>query len=340
MNPFVLAVGLTVSIGFIAADASAQHGSIIGKVVDQSGQPVADAVVKVVSPTDRTRPFDSKTNGKGEFGVVTAQIAGPWELTITKPGYAEYKHPDQILAPLSGSPTSLGTITLPTPGAASKKVVSPEEYAKLEAQGKALQAQFKQAVQLTEEAEVATAAGDSATASQKYDQALSLYNEMIAKNPDIAELHHNAGYILGRKKAWTEAAEAFVKAGSLAPTMANDYALAGTAYQNSGQRAKAIEVMIDGAQRNPSDVRIRIALGEAYYNGAQYADASAAFKKAQELDPAAPDPLYFLGMIAVSQGQTQECVTLLEKYLALNPSNSDHVRAAKGVIGALKPAKR
>jgi len=340
MNRAALAVGLTALLGLFAVNASAQHGSIMGKVLDQDGKPVEDAVVQVSSPTGATAPLTGKTNGKGEFGIATSQTPGPWDLTILKPGFAAYKHSEQIRATLGGVPVNLGTIKLMPPTAGSKRVVTQEELAKMQAENKALQAQFKQAVQLTEEAETASAAGDSATASAKYDQALTTYNEMLAKNPDIAELHHNIGYVLGRTKKWAESAEAYAKAAKMKPDMAGDYASAAVGYANSNQRDKAIEILNEGVKENPTNARLLVSLGEFYYNGAQYPEATVALKKAQELDPTSADPLYFLGMIAVSQGRTQECIALLEKYLSLGPTNTNSVQAAKGVLSALKPAKK
>jgi tetratricopeptide (TPR) repeat protein len=339
MKRVAFAVGLTVLLGLFAVDAAAQHGSVTGKVVDASDQPVADAIVKLTSPTGETRPFDSKTNKNGDFGVVTSQSKGPWALTITKEGYADYQHPDPITASLGGAPVKLGTLKL-APKDAKTKYVTPEEYAKLQAEAKVIQAQFQQAVLLSQEADTAIAAGDTAGGNAKFDQALAIYSELIAAKPDLAELHHNVGYIHGRKQAWTESAEAYLKAAKLKPTMANDYAAAAVGLQNSGQRARTIEVLNEGAAQYPTNARIQLALGEVYYNGAKYAEATAAFKKTQELDATLAEPLYYLGMIAVSQNRTQDCITLLESYLALNPTNAQAVEAAKGVLGALKPAKR
>jgi tetratricopeptide (TPR) repeat protein len=339
MKRVAFAVGLTVLLGLFAVDAAAQHGSVMGKVVDPNDQPVADALVKVSSPTGETRSFDAKTNKNGEFGIVTFQSKGPWALTITKEGYADYQHFEPIVAALGGAPVKLGTLKIGSKDA-KLKYVSQEEYAKMQAESKAMQAQFQQAVLLSQEADTAMAAGDTAGANAKYDQALAIYSGITATAPDLAEPHHNVGYINGRKQAWAESAEAYIKAAKLKPTMANDYAAAAVGLQNSGQRARAIEVLNEGATQYPTNARIQLALGEVYYNSAKYPEATVAFKKTQELDATMAEPLYYLGMIAVSQNRTQDCITLLESYLALNPTNAQTVEAAKGVLGALKPAKR
>jgi tetratricopeptide (TPR) repeat protein len=339
MKRVAFAVGLTVLLGLLAVDAAAQHGSVAGTVVDPNNQPVLDAVVKVSSPTGETRSFDAKTNKNGEFSIVTFQSKGPWVLTIKKEGYADYQFSEPLTIQLGGPPVKLGTLKL-APKDANTKYVTPEEYAKLQAEAKAIQAQFQQAVVLSQEAETAQAAGDTAGADAKFDQALAIYNGMLATHPDLPEVHHNVGYIYGRRKAWAESAEAYLRSAKLKATMADDYAAAAVGLQNSSQRARAIEILTEGATQYPTNARIQLALGEVYYNGASYPEATAAFKKAQELDATLAEPLYYLGMIAVSQNRTQECIALLEKYLALKPTNTQTVEAAKGVLGALKPARK
>jgi tetratricopeptide (TPR) repeat protein len=338
MKRVVLAVGIAAILGLFAADASAQHGNVTGKVVDQDGQPIVGAVAKLVSPKGDMRGFDAKTNKKGEFTIVVLMFAGPWQLTISAAGYDDYKLPEPFKVNLGGPPMEMGTYKLLKAGAAGAKYVTKEEAAKLQAENKAIQAQFAQAVQITQEGDTAMDAGDKATADAKYDEAVALYQQMITANPQISELQHNVGYIMARRKQWAQSAEAYAKAVELKPEMVGDYASAAVAYQNAGNRAKALEILKDGEAKNPTSGKIQVALGEVYYNGAQYPEGIAAFNKALELEPANPEPEYFLGMIAVVQNRTRDAIAALEKYLAANPTNAQNVEAAKGVLGALKPA--
>jgi tetratricopeptide (TPR) repeat protein len=341
MKRVALAVGLTALLGLVAANASAQHGTVMGKVVDQDGQPIIGAVVKATSPKGDMRGFDAKTNKKGEFSLVILMHAGPWQLTITAPGYGEYKSREPFRVNLGGPPMELGEIKLfKADVAGAPKYRTVDEDAKLVAENKAIQTQFNQAVLITQEADAALDAHDTATANAKYDQALAMLEALIVTYPQIAELRHNVGYIASRRKDWAKAAEAYSKAVELKPDLAEGYLYAAVAYGNMGNHAKVLEIVKEGVAKNPGNARLQIAIGEIYYNSTQYANATAALKAAQEIDPAAPEPFYFLGMIAVTQSRTQECITLLEKFLALNPSNPGQVQAAKGVLSALKPAKK
>src|SRR5258708_20456662 len=47
---------------------------------------------------------------------------------------------------------------------------------------------------------------------KKTDEAIAAYNEVLAKNPQIAEAHYNIGYLKGQQKDWAGAEAAYLKA--------------------------------------------------------------------------------------------------------------------------------
>jgi Flp pilus assembly protein TadD len=339
MKRFAVALGLILTLALGTTSAWAQSGSCSGKVVDQNGQPIPEVAVQFTHANNETRPYEGKTNKNGDFTVVTMQMAGPWMLTLKKPGYVPYQHPQPLTIPLRSTPTTLGTIRMWQEGAPGAPAhVSPEEAAKRAAEIKAIQAQFKQAVLLTQEGLTASQANDAALAGQKFDQAMALYDEMLASHNDLPDVHHNVGYLFGQRRAWQQAGEAYFKAAQIKNDRIEDYLAAGVAFQNASQRPKALEVLNEGLANNPDNPKLLLALGVAQYNGAQYAAAEATITKSQTLDPASPEPLYYLGMIAISQGKTKESLTLLEQYVAANPTNPDNLQSAKDIMVALRPA--
>ena len=78
----MLAVALLIT--FAAAPAVAQQPVTRGKVVDEAGKPVPDAVVTFVAQF-QTLTRTAKTDGKGEF-LIVGLPSGQFAITATKEG--------------------------------------------------------------------------------------------------------------------------------------------------------------------------------------------------------------------------------------------------------------
>src|SRR5258705_5791978 len=111
-------VALAVALVF-SAPAFAQ-GIVKGKVVDEKGQPVADAKVTSTGPA---RNAETKTNNKGEYVQVGLQ-SGAYTITVTK---------DKLVA------TSKVNVTQGTP-AESNMTLVPAAVAGMSAEQKEVQA--------------------------------------------------------------------------------------------------------------------------------------------------------------------------------------------------------
>src|SRR6186997_918823 len=84
---FARIASAALAVALLASIAVAQtrgNGRITGKVVDEQGQPVADAVVKAVM-TGQTEIISGKSDKKGEWKV-NGVADGVWNLEISKPG--------------------------------------------------------------------------------------------------------------------------------------------------------------------------------------------------------------------------------------------------------------
>ena len=59
--------------------------------------------------------------------------------------------------------------------------------------------------------------GQPAQPEGKFDEAIAAYNEVLAKNPQVAEAHYNIGYLQAQKKDWAGAEAAYQKALEVRP---------------------------------------------------------------------------------------------------------------------------
>jgi tetratricopeptide (TPR) repeat protein len=308
MKRFFLA-GFFACVALAAVPAAAQTGTARGKVLDEQGQPLEGAKVELDFQGGVTRHFETKSNKKGEFTQVGLP-PGVYKVTVSKEGYQG----SFIDARISlGDPTYLPEFKLASAVAAAK--------AAADKKADEIQGPFTQAVELTK--------------AGKFDEAEAVYKEILTKNPSIPQVHYNLGYIYGQKKDWASAEAAYKKALELRPDYSEASVALSRVYQDSGQGDKALALMSQAGE----DPKVLFNLGVMHLNANKHEEAEAAFKKAEAQDPGNAEIQFHLATIALNRGQSEECLTRLEKYLSMSPQNAQNVATAQGLLQALKPKK-
>jgi tetratricopeptide (TPR) repeat protein len=312
MKRFFVTGGLFLALALAGSAARAQTGTARGKILDDKGQPIVDAVVTIEYQGGVTRKYETKTNKKGEYTQVGI-YPGVYKITVSKEGYQGGILDARISL---GEPTYLNDMKLMTKSAAAAAAGGAGDKAREE-----LMAAFKAATELTQ--------------AGKLDEALAAYNGIVAKNATIPEVQYNLGYIYTQKKDWAQAEAAYKKALELKPGYSEANAALLRVYQESGQADKATEL----ASAAGNDPKVQFNMGVTFLNSGKYEEAMAAFQKAAAADPANPEPYFYMGTILVGQNKVTDAVTSLEKYLAMNPPNAQNVATAQGLLQALKPKK-
>lgn len=301
-------------LALVATSAAAQStGTVRGRVTDAKGQALEGAKIEVEFLGGVTRVFKVSANKRGEFTQVGIQ-PGQYKITITKDGYQGTFLNLKIGI---GEPTELGEI----------KLVSMQEAQKAAAGAKVddLAGPFKAAFDLMQQG--------------KLDEAKAAYEALLAKHADVAEVHYNLGYIASQKKDLAAAAACYQKAIELKPDYSQAYTAMAEVYQSTEGQGKAIEYLSGVAAQMPEDGKIQYRLGLFYVSGGKYAEAGAAFEKAQQLDPENAEIYYQLGTIYVGKNDVAKAVASLEKYLSMNPASDQNKATATALIAALKPKK-
>lgn len=294
---------------FIATDAHAQTGAARGKVLDEQGQPIADAKVELVYKGGVTRKYETKTNKKGEYTQVGLQ-SGIYEVNVTKEGFQPGLSGGRVTL---GEPTYLPDIKLRSAKAAAAAGGGEAE----------LRTNFNKALELTQ--------------AGKYDEAEAAYKALLEKAPSIPEIHYNLGFLYTQKKDWASAEAAFQKALELKPDYSDATTALAKVYQDSGQPDKAIALVSKAA--GSGDAKAQFNLGIFYLNSGKSAEAFEAFQKAEAGDASNPEIQYHMGTLLVGQNKIPEAIARLEKYLSMNPQNPQNVATAQGLLQALKPKK-
>jgi len=308
MKRLCLAMGVLAMLGW-APEAHAQSGAARGQVVDEAGEPIPGVNIKIEYQGGLPVTLETTTNDKGQFTQVGLR-PGVYRFTATLEGYRETFAEYRVGL---GDPTRIPDITLLSSKAARTKE-DPTRAKVTEL--------FKSAIELAE-------GGDLPGAQARLEEAIGL-------RPDFPEAYYNLGFIHIQREEWDQAEAALKTAVEQRPDYNEALMALSSVYQKTGRQSEAEAVIVQAADSGGGDAKVFLNLGLVKFNAGDNAAAAEAFAKAEELDPNLADAQYYLGTLAVGQGQIDEAVRRLEKYLEMNPNNEQNIATAKGLLQALK----
>jgi tetratricopeptide (TPR) repeat protein len=299
-----LAVLLTVS----AVPALAQS-VMRGKVVDGQGKPVPDAVV-LFEATDANRKTQTKTDRNGDF-LQVGLSSGAYKVTASKDGVGTQTLQANVRQG-QNNPLNFSLAPAGAAGGAADK-----------AEAAAIQA-------------AAGAAADAMKAG-RHDEAISKFNEVIAKLPTCADCYYNIGQAYMAKQDYTQAETAFKKVIELKPDSAEAYTGLAGLYNSQKKFDLAAEASSKASQLSGGagggGAEASYNQGVILFNSGKFAEAKTQFEAATKADPNMAMAQYQLGMTALNLGQIPEAISALEAYLKVDP---DGPRAAE--VKAALPA--
>lgn len=307
---------------------------IRGVVTDESGAPLPDVKVEIkFEGTRDLKPhtYTMTTNKKGYFTRVGLPD-GSYKITLSKEGYA----PTNVTTNVSlGGLSDLGTMMLRSAKAAappaaagaassggSAAVGGPAGAEALAKEQERFKQTFIQAIE--------------AAKAGKYDEAETLYKEVLAKAPNLGLAHYNLGYVYRQKRDWAAAEAEYRKVIELEPSSSDGYVALAAVLQATGKTDDAARILSDAGARFQQDAKFQYAVAVLHFDSGRRDEAIAAFKQVRTLDASNPEPLYFLGVLAVQAGETQQAITHLEQYVAASGQNAKNLETAQGLLKVLK----
>ncbi len=155
---------------------------------------------------------------------------------------------------------------------------------------------------------LATASG----AAGRYDEALFLYQGLLAEHPEDAQLHYAVGSVFYLKLAFDDAIRHLKESRRLDPNqLLSPYYLAMVA-QKQGENEESIRRFRDILQRFPDHALSHAGLGLSLFRDRQYEEAKQSFERAIQLDPTSAQASYQLGQLLVRMGLRDEGKRRLE----------------------------
>jgi tetratricopeptide (TPR) repeat protein len=119
-----------------------------------------------------------------------------------------------------------------------------------------------------------------------------------------------------------EARDQDIAAGTYA-RMAGDLALA---FQEVGERSRAIELLEGARRRDPDTLSVLFALAAAYERGSRFDEAERAFRDLLARDPEHAGALNYLGYMLADRGQKlDEALALVQRALAIEADNPSYL---------------
>jgi len=191
------------------------------------------------------------------------------------------------------------------------------------------------------------AAGKAALEAKQYDQALALFDEILADDPSMMESISNyyvsaalaQAAIVG--EADIEQAEKYVlMALSVDPDNISGLSNLGYIYMGRNNYPKAIETYLKVADLAPHLPDTFFNLGYVYTVSKDYQQAKIMYGRVIELNPDFTDEALFnLAVVNAKLGENKQCIRNLEQAIALNPGNESakkYLRKMKRKTGEKK----
>jgi len=150
------------------------------------------------------------------------------------------------------------------------------------------------------------------------EQALALYNEILAAAPNHVEALHLAAILHAQQSHYTEAQRLIIRALQLdaSPTLHNT---AGNIYKNLQQLETAIQHYRDSLKLQPN-AAAHNNLATIYHRLEQFDNARLHYQAAITLNPQASDAYFNLGLIAQTRGELTSAHEYFTKTLTLDPT--------------------
>jgi tetratricopeptide (TPR) repeat protein len=320
------AAALVVVSLLLAAPAARAQGTItaLGRVVDAQGTPIPDVIVLMEYKGHILQKYKTKTDKKGVFTHVNV-FSGPYRITLQKEGLGEVsfntnlQEVDSLQKPPEYKFVPKQAAAPPPPGSG------------LAPAGTAAAAPVNMG-QLTTEINAAIALSKNGDT----DGAITAYEAILAKTPQIPLVHYNLGTLYKKKGDAAKAEAAMRKSIELDAGFVDGYVGLATLLAETGKRAEAIEVVKKGTVDNPQSGRLHYALGVLAETSGETALAKEAFLKAEELDPQNFETQYHLATVALNQNDKAEAISRLEKFVAAAPAGTPSLDVAKSLLAALQ----
>jgi tetratricopeptide (TPR) repeat protein len=153
----------------------------------------------------------------------------------------------------------------------------------------------------------------------RLDEAIALYRDALARNPNNAVAHSNLGTALASNGQLDEAIAEHRMALDLAPNDADGHFNLGNALAVQGGLDDAVRELREALRLDPGFAEAHVNLGNALVTQGELDEASEHYRRATELRPDWAEAFNNLGLVAAAQNQLREAIILFQQALEAEP---------------------
>jgi tetratricopeptide (TPR) repeat protein len=298
-------MAVAISLLFLVNEGIAQAGRgkarLGGTVLDEARKPVASAKVVIQFWRDRSIQRETTTNKKGNWAFIGLG-SGNWRITVTAEGHQPLSR-DVDVSQINVNPKVILIM---------KKLESVEASA---IKDEASLAFIERATQLFNE--------------KKYDEALTILQQLLEKNPDTYQIHIPIGDCHKEKGNFDKAIESYDKAIEGAKKdekmgkeiIAKALAAIGDCYFKKEDFETAQSFFKQSIDTNPENETLAYNVGEIYFSSQKLDEAIQYFTIATQIKPDWPPPYYKLGLVNLNKTDYEMAKENLKKFLELEPDS-------------------
>jgi tetratricopeptide (TPR) repeat protein len=307
-------VSLLVVSSAIFAQAGRGKGRLYGKVVDEKGEPIKIAQVKIEFEKDGLKDT-AAVNEKGEYAFIGLGT-GQCIVTASADGY-------------------LDTFQV-------KRVSQFDLHQNLDF---VLKEDTEKKIRLHDEAALLEIdKGNQLFGERKFDEALAIYQNFATNNPNIFQIYFNIGDVFREKGEFDKANEqyniAMAKAKEKADVVMQAKALAslGEICLRQEKLKEAQELFTQSIALNPKDEILAYNVAQIFFDRNQTDKAIEYYKLAIQIKPEWSEPYLKLGYAYLNKGDMKQAIVSLNEFLKYN-ADLNQAAVVKGLIDSLTKTK-
>lgn len=320
----ILSVFISVLLTFPVLVTFAQEpmgkGRINGNVVDENGHPLEEVLIVVESLKYKTK-LQGYSNKKGNFAVA-GMGTGNWRITASKKGYTD-SYIDMNIRQLRRNPPITFTLKKIT---GSETLVADEDSLRLHDKGNIL------------------------IKEEKYDEALKIFEEFLAKYPEIYQVHLNIGTCYLKKGELDKAEAEFKLVLDKTLEKSGDYkkdsqvslrafAGIGEIYIQKENFLTAQKYFSQALEISPEDETAAYNVGEIFFSHQKIDEAIKYFKLAIQIKNDWSMPYMKLGYVYLNKGDFNNSLEYFNKFIEIDPENPE-VPKVKNIIATIEKIKK
>lgn len=297
------------------AQAGRGTARLSGIVVDEEGKPISNAKVVIVFVETKGFQQETRTNKKGEWAFIGLGT-GNWEITVTAEGYS----PQTIVSYVR------------------QLEINPKVTIKLQkAKTSHPWVQDDATLDILQKAEELFKSG-------QYDEAIAQFQLFYEKNPQAYPVLLQMGHAY-REKGDLDMAQKFynevAEKAKTDPLMGKEMigkalAAIGECYLRQNNYEEAQKFFQQSLEAYPDDENLAYNVAEIYFANARYNEALQYYELAAKIKPSWPEPYLKMGYVYINMGEMGRAVEALEKFLTLEPADSERAALVKNILATIK----